>query len=429
MDPLEVIFVGDLSYFCARQDLLDLFSQFGPVSSAVVRKSKSNEPLHYGFVELPSSCARRAVDALQGTYYLGRKMRVSIEKGNNPDYHNKLVSIHVSFLTQMTSFVVNEVYLSQVFAPFGKLVDCVVKQHSLSIDPPKQCGYGFLYFADMDSAHSVLQALATEPNLNGIKYDCKLSNALPVDASRKENHLRQAKQQQQQQLQFQQQQLHHFQNQPQGTMLPQMSLYGQQSFPPQLPTGPGQVSMFPQQHMMPMFQAQQHTNYLPINSGSSATIGTFHMPPQPQTLSYAPPPSMLLPTYTSNAAPLAYTASNNMDKYNTNSPTLSNATFFPPNNQGNFLIRNNSGNNMVNNTASLSSSSPPGNSHSPPTASPIYLPLNQQSQPQQSFMNPNYSVNHANAQNNNSPLMMGISYNSSPNNMMLDQRKYINNYR
>lgn len=80
MDHLEVIFVGDLSYFCARQDLLDLFSQFGPVSSAVVRKSKSNEPLHYGFVELPSSCARKAVEVLQGTYFLGRKMRYVDEK-------------------------------------------------------------------------------------------------------------------------------------------------------------------------------------------------------------------------------------------------------------------------------------------------------------------------------------------------------------
>lgn len=120
---MEVIFVGDLSYFCARQDLLDLFSPFGPVSSAVVRKSKSNEPLHYGFVEMPVECAKQAIETLNGTYFLGRKLRfdrlplqfasyfnpktswfscrLSVDKIKNVDYHQYLVSIHVSFLSQM----------------------------------------------------------------------------------------------------------------------------------------------------------------------------------------------------------------------------------------------------------------------------------------------------------------------------------------
>lgn len=165
-------------------------------------------------------------------------MRVSIEKGNNPDYHNKLVSIHVSFLTTITSFMINEIYMAQMFAPFGKLVDCVVKQHALTIDPPKQCGYGFLYFSDMESAHNVMQALAADPTLNGVKYDCKLSNAPPVDSSRKEHHIRQAKQQQQQ-LQLQQQyasQLpHSMKANGMGPSMDMPKMYGQ--LPPSVPMG------------------------------------------------------------------------------------------------------------------------------------------------------------------------------------------------
>lgn len=78
-----------------------------------------------------------------------------------------------------TNFQVDEIYLAQVFAKFGDLVDCVVKQHSIAQDPPKQCGYGFLYFSDMESAQNVLNSLQSDPTLHGVKYDCKLSNMAP----------------------------------------------------------------------------------------------------------------------------------------------------------------------------------------------------------------------------------------------------------
>lgn len=114
MDPSEIIFVGDLSYFCTRQDLLDLFSQFGPVSSAVVRKSKSNEPLHYGFVELPSTCARKAVEVLQGTYFLGRKMRYGATGWSQTTLNMKTVDL----LSFCALFCV--VYVFFVFVVLGR---------------------------------------------------------------------------------------------------------------------------------------------------------------------------------------------------------------------------------------------------------------------------------------------------------------------
>jgi RNA recognition motif-containing protein len=72
---LEALFVGDLSYFCTDADLSKLFESYGPIHKAVVRKSKTNEPLHYGFVEIPIENAEKAINNLNGMSYLGRKLR------------------------------------------------------------------------------------------------------------------------------------------------------------------------------------------------------------------------------------------------------------------------------------------------------------------------------------------------------------------
>lgn len=72
---LEALFVGDLSYFCTDDDLAKLFAPFGPVHKAVVRKSKTNEPLHYGFAEIPLENAEKAIQSLNGLSFLGRKLR------------------------------------------------------------------------------------------------------------------------------------------------------------------------------------------------------------------------------------------------------------------------------------------------------------------------------------------------------------------
>lgn len=72
---LEALFVGDLSYFCSDSDLQRTFQPYGPVHKAVVRKSKTNEPLHYGFIEIPIHNANRAIEELNGEMLLGRKLR------------------------------------------------------------------------------------------------------------------------------------------------------------------------------------------------------------------------------------------------------------------------------------------------------------------------------------------------------------------
>lgn len=71
----ETVFVGNLSYFCTNRALTELFSSYGAVYSAVVRRSKRNVPLHYGFVELSATEAPSAIQELDGREFMGRKLK------------------------------------------------------------------------------------------------------------------------------------------------------------------------------------------------------------------------------------------------------------------------------------------------------------------------------------------------------------------
>ncbi len=74
--PREV-FVGDLSFFCQELHLLELFSAYGPVSEARVKRSdRGNRTLMYGFVRMEQlEDAVRAASELHGKLHMGRKMR------------------------------------------------------------------------------------------------------------------------------------------------------------------------------------------------------------------------------------------------------------------------------------------------------------------------------------------------------------------
>lgn len=70
------IFCGDLSFFCTDADLYQLFEAIGPVKSAIVRRSRQHETLHYGFVHMETlEDSLRAIQELNGSKFLGRKLR------------------------------------------------------------------------------------------------------------------------------------------------------------------------------------------------------------------------------------------------------------------------------------------------------------------------------------------------------------------
>jgi RNA recognition motif-containing protein len=74
--PNEV-FVGDLSFFCQELQLFELFSVYGLVTDARVKRSdRGNRTLMYGFVRMAElEQAAQAATELHGKLYMGRKMR------------------------------------------------------------------------------------------------------------------------------------------------------------------------------------------------------------------------------------------------------------------------------------------------------------------------------------------------------------------
>jgi hypothetical protein len=184
----QTIFVGDLSYFATEADLFALFSQFGPVGSVKLQRGVNGENLQYAFIEIHRHGAEKAVQTLQGQRFSGRKLRLSSSLPEEPREkrraRHEFIQVHVSFLTTKTDVVINEEYLERNFQMYGEIEDVTVKQHSLTRSPPKQSGYGFVYFMDVDSALRAIESLKGV-ELEGILYDCSLSHQSEQDLRRR----------------------------------------------------------------------------------------------------------------------------------------------------------------------------------------------------------------------------------------------------
>ena len=69
--------VGNLSYNCTADDLRELFSQHGSVTSAqVIMDRETGKPRGFGFVEMADG-AQSAIDALNGQDFQGRPLTVN----------------------------------------------------------------------------------------------------------------------------------------------------------------------------------------------------------------------------------------------------------------------------------------------------------------------------------------------------------------
>jgi len=75
-DASRTLFVGDLSYFCKDEHLIELFGPFGPVIKAHVRRGATGDSLMHGFVAVESpDCAQLAIERLNGYEFMGRNIR------------------------------------------------------------------------------------------------------------------------------------------------------------------------------------------------------------------------------------------------------------------------------------------------------------------------------------------------------------------
>jgi RNA recognition motif-containing protein len=71
------LYVGNLSFKATADDLRELFSQHGTVTSAqVIMDRETGKPRGFGFVEMADG-AQSAVDALNGQDFQGRPLTVN----------------------------------------------------------------------------------------------------------------------------------------------------------------------------------------------------------------------------------------------------------------------------------------------------------------------------------------------------------------
>lgn len=75
------IYVGNLPFSYDSQQLEDLFSEYGEVSSAqVILDRDTGRSRGFGFVELPDDAARKAIEELDGSDLGGRSLTVNEAK-------------------------------------------------------------------------------------------------------------------------------------------------------------------------------------------------------------------------------------------------------------------------------------------------------------------------------------------------------------
>jgi len=72
------IFVYGLSFKARRENLVELFSPFGEVTSArIIVNKETHRSRGYGFVEMDDADAVKAIEALDGTEHMGRTINVT----------------------------------------------------------------------------------------------------------------------------------------------------------------------------------------------------------------------------------------------------------------------------------------------------------------------------------------------------------------
>lgn len=71
-------------------------------------------------------------------------------------------------------FRIDEEFLDNVFAPFGGLIDVIVKRHEVRASPPQIRGYGNVYFTDTMAAMQAVMALKGVA-VCGVHFECSLT--------------------------------------------------------------------------------------------------------------------------------------------------------------------------------------------------------------------------------------------------------------
>ncbi len=82
---VKTLYVGNLPYTTSEEDLKEVFVPYGEVSSAkIITDRETGRSRGFGFVEIESDGAQKAIDALDGKDFGGRSLRVNEARERKP---------------------------------------------------------------------------------------------------------------------------------------------------------------------------------------------------------------------------------------------------------------------------------------------------------------------------------------------------------
>ncbi len=82
---VKTLYVGNLPYSTSEDDLKNMFNEFGEVSSSkIISDRETGRSRGFGFVEIESDGAQKAIDALDGKEFGGRSLRVNEARERKP---------------------------------------------------------------------------------------------------------------------------------------------------------------------------------------------------------------------------------------------------------------------------------------------------------------------------------------------------------
>jgi len=82
---MKTLYVGNLPYTASESDIETLFARHGQVLSVkLINDRDTGRPRGFGFVEMDAAGAEAAIEALNGTDFGGRSLRVNLAQGHQP---------------------------------------------------------------------------------------------------------------------------------------------------------------------------------------------------------------------------------------------------------------------------------------------------------------------------------------------------------
>ena len=82
---MKTLYVGNLPFKCTEEELETLFAEFGDVQSVkLISDRETGRPRGFGFVQMDSDHADKAMTNLDGQDFGGRRLRVNEAKERKP---------------------------------------------------------------------------------------------------------------------------------------------------------------------------------------------------------------------------------------------------------------------------------------------------------------------------------------------------------